>query len=73
MGVFRVIRYSRTIDQLCANDRCMSGTVQMSCAVSCGCHGIEKFCNRLTQNAVLLKNDWTVTMMTSVWVMVEMF
>ena len=49
LGVFRVIRCCCATDQLCANARCMSGTVQMPCSVSCGCHGMEFCCNRLTK------------------------
>ena len=70
--VFIVIRCCCATD-LCANARCMSWTVQISCAVSCGCHGMEECCNILTKNAALLKKTWTVTMMTSTCLIAEMF
>ena len=73
LGVFKVLRCGCATGQLYANDRCMSGTVQMPRAVSCGCHGMEECCNILTNNAELPKKTWTVTMMTSTYVMAQMF
>ena len=73
LGVFKVLRCCCATDHLWANARCMSGTVQMTCTVSCGGHGMEECCKRLTNNASLPKNTWTVTMMTSTCLMAEMF